>query len=76
MPARHGGTGLIKPTSLGSEHEASKAISGPLVSLIVDQKSDLDTATEKQRELKKEIKRNKRGRVSEEAKALHDCLPG
>ena len=75
LPARHGGLGLTDPTTLGGEYDISKSICGPLISCIVEQRHELGDVPSKQRMLKKEKQREKREKICDRAKHIHDLLP-
>ena len=47
LPARHGGMGLVNPTTLGDEHAISKTVCGPLISNIREQQHQLGDVSER-----------------------------
>ena len=67
--------GIVKPTSLGAEHESSKAVCSPLIDLIINQERHLGNAAVKQKEAKRKIQHKKSERLAEEAKAIHERMP-
>ena len=73
MPARLGGMGLLRPISLGTNHDASKTLCGPLVDFIINPKNELEDVRKKQTELKKQIRGEKQTGLLNEANTLYDC---
>ena len=71
LPARLGGLGLINPTQLIDQHDASLEITAPLVALIVHQQSHLGDVTVSQQAAKRTALAKRRGNLLRTAASLH-----
>ena len=74
LPAQLGGLGLINPTQLIDQHDASVEITAPLVALIVQQQSHLGDVTVSQQAAKRAVLAKRRANLLRTAASLHQQL--
>ena len=76
LPARHGGLGIINPTTLSSSYySASEVIARPLVSFIVSQEANPNMDLETIEATKKEVRTMNCTRHAQQASNIKDQLP-
>ena len=76
LPARHGGLGIVNPTTLSSPYySASEVITRPLVSFIVSQEANPNMDSETIEATKKEVRTMNRTRHAQQASNVKDQLP-
>ena len=76
LPARHGGLGIVNPTTLpAKQHQTSRKITQPLVTQILQQSGDPLQAKVTQKMLKRECKQQQRMEEQAAASALTAELP-
>ena len=76
LPARHGGLGIVNPTTLpAKQHLTSRKITQPLVTQILQQSGDPLQAKVMQKMLKRECKQQQRTEEQAAAYALTAELP-
>ena len=76
LPARHGGLGIVNPTTLSLPYySASEAITRPLVSFIVSQEAHPAMDSETIEATKKEVRTMNRTTLAQQASNVKDQLP-
>ena len=75
LPSRLGGLGISNPAEIAGDHyDASQRATAPLVALIVDQKSNVRSACEKVKDIRKGIHLERRHQQMELAQTLKENL--
>ena len=75
LPARHGGLGLVNPTTMEEEHTFSLRPTAPLTALIVQQNSDLGDTRQLQQSIKTTLRAERRRKREEVATDVKAQLP-
>ena len=77
LPSRHGGLGLVSPcVHSASQHEASLAITSPLVSSVLGESDESACDVQcAQQEIISDVKKRRSAEIRDKAKGIHASLP-
>ena len=75
LPARHGGLGLVNPTTMSEEHTLSRRLTAPLTAIIILQRDDIGDSRQQQQSIKSSLRTERRKRQEEAAAELKTRLP-
>ena len=76
LPANLGGIGLLNPLDISAnQHFTSKKISAPLLERVIEQDHQSIGCSESQQQIKAAVHTEKRSRLKQSAKNIHEQLP-
>ena len=75
LQARHGGLGLVNPTTMSEEHTLSLRLTAPLTAIITLQRDDIGDSRQEQQSIKSSLHTERCKRQEEAAAELKTRLP-